>query len=178
MRNFAHCAPACRGVPSRSHPHPTPLPLSRGPSLPLYFSDWERSASTEPKKEGCKLRTFHSRGPPPPIPRDGVRFSPKAFPPLPSALGSPASLLWTEEGKACPDRCECFSESTTSPNPGPQRTRWGLEGKARYFGGQQHPSQGARAAWRAPRRLQRGWAEWLDYVSNSPPCAHHHLLIS
>ena len=66
MRNFAHCAPACRGVPSHSHPHPTPLPLSRGPSLPLYFSDWERSANTEPKKEGCKLRTFHSRVPPHP----------------------------------------------------------------------------------------------------------------
>ncbi|XP_047559993.1 translation initiation factor IF-2-like [Lutra lutra] len=72
-----------------------------------------------------------------------------------------------------------FSGSTTSPNPGPQRSGRGWR-KARYFGGggQQHPSGGAHAAWRTPCRAPRGRAEWLDYVSNSPPCAHHHLLIS
>lgn len=42
-RNFAHCAPACRGVPSHSHPHPTPLPLGCGPEPAFVFQGLGRT---------------------------------------------------------------------------------------------------------------------------------------
>lgn len=72
VRNFAHCAPACKGVPTHSHPHP---PHSRlRPSLPLYFSDSERYANLSQRGRGVNcvnLATWH------PSYRESVSRSPR-----------------------------------------------------------------------------------------------------
>lgn len=126
-------APPRAEASPRTHTLTPPCsPSAAAPSLPLYFSDWERPANLSQRRRDVNCE--HSTPWYPQIPRESVRFSLKAFPPPPSALGSSASLvLWTEEGKAQPDRCERFPESTTSPNPRPLRARWGWR-KARYFG--------------------------------------------
>lgn len=91
MRNFAHCAPACRGVPSHSRPHPSPLPFGCCPSLALYFSDRERYANLSQRGRG--VNCVNSTPWHPQIRREGALFSPKVSPQLPSALESPASSL-------------------------------------------------------------------------------------
>lgn len=128
-------APPRAEASPRTHTLTPPCsPSAAAPSLPLYFGDWERPANLSQRRRDVHCE--HSTPWYPQIPRESVRFSPKAFPPLPSALGSSASLLlWTEEGKAQPDRCQRFSESTTSPNPSPLKSQVGLEKGTLFRGG-------------------------------------------